>query len=47
MSNKRKIQNKEIPKVSIGIPIYNDEKWTARALESLSAQSYPNIEFII
>src|SRR3990172_9745452 len=47
MSNEKTITNKEMPKVSIGIPIYNEEKWVARALESLLAQSYPNIEFII
>ncbi len=47
MSNERTIKNKEMPKVCIGMPIYNEEKWIARALESLLAQSYPNIEIII
>lgn len=47
MSDERTIKNKKMPKVSIGIPIYNEEKWAARALESLLAQSYLNIEIII
>ena len=47
MSDERTIRNKEMPIVSIGIPIYNEEKWAARALDSLLAQSYPNIEIII
>lgn len=47
MNIERTIKNNEMPKVSIGIPIYNEEKWVTRALESLLAQSYPNIEFII
>ena len=40
VSDERTIINKEMPKVSIGIPIYNEEKWVTRALESLLAQSY-------
>src|SRR3990172_1032368 len=47
VSDERTIRNKEMPIVSIGIPIYNEEKWAARALDSLLAQSYPNIEIII
>ncbi len=47
MSDEGAIKNMEMPKVSIGIPIYNEEKWAARALESLLVQSYHNIEIII
>ena len=33
--------------VSIGVPVYNGEKELARALDSLLAQDYPNLEIII
>lgn len=35
------------PLVSIGLPVYNGEKFLDRALQSLRAQAYPNLEIII
>jgi glycosyltransferase involved in cell wall biosynthesis len=35
------------PLVSIGVPIYNDEKWLRNSLDHLLAQDYKNIEIII
>ena len=35
------------PMVSIGIPVYNGEKYLATAIESLLAQSYTDFEIII
>lgn len=36
-----------LPLVSICMPAYNSEKYIRQALESIHAQSYPNIELII
>lgn len=36
-----------IPAVSIGMPVYNGEKWLARALDSLLAQTFTDFELII
>ncbi len=36
-----------LPLVSIGIPIYNEERFLEETLRSLLAQDYPHIEFII
>lgn len=33
--------------VTIGIPVYNVEKFIRRALDSALAQTYPNIEFLV
>src|SRR4051812_44240337 len=35
------------PLVSIGLPVYNGEKYIAEAIESLLSQDYTNIEIII
>jgi glycosyltransferase involved in cell wall biosynthesis len=35
------------PLVSIGVPIFNGEKWVRRALDSLLRQEYPNLEIMI
>ncbi|MCE9550577.1 MAG: glycosyltransferase [Betaproteobacteria bacterium] len=35
------------PLVSVGMPVFNGEKWIRRALDSLLNQDYPNIELII
>ena len=37
----------EYPLVSIGMPVFNGEKWVDRALDSLLKQDYPNIEIVI
>jgi len=36
-----------IPKVSIGMPVYNGEKFIRKALDSLLAQTFTNFELII
>ena len=35
------------PKVSVIIPVYNSEKFLKQSIESVFAQTYPNIEIII
>jgi glycosyltransferase involved in cell wall biosynthesis len=35
------------PKVSIGMPVYNGERFIRQAIESILAQSYPHFELII
>jgi glycosyltransferase involved in cell wall biosynthesis len=37
----------ELPLVSIGMPVYNGEKYIMRALDSLLAQDYEKFEIII
>lgn len=39
--------NGKIPRVSIGMPVYNGEKYLAEAIEAILAQTYPNFELII
>jgi glycosyltransferase involved in cell wall biosynthesis len=39
--------NDRSPLVSIGIPVYNGDKWLGAAIESLLMQTYANIELII
>lgn len=36
-----------LPLVSIGVPVYNDEKWLRRSLDHLLQQDYHNIEIVI
>jgi glycosyltransferase involved in cell wall biosynthesis len=36
-----------MPQVSIGLPVYNGEKYLADALESLLAQSFTDFEIVI
>jgi glycosyltransferase involved in cell wall biosynthesis len=38
---------KNIPRVSIGLPVYNGENYLKEALDSLLSQSYENFELII
>lgn len=38
---------REEPVVSIGLPVYNGERFLARAIESILGQTYRNIELII
>jgi glycosyltransferase involved in cell wall biosynthesis len=35
------------PLVSVGVPVYNGEKWLSRAMDSIIAQDYSNLEIII
>ncbi len=37
----------DYPLVSIGVPVFNGEKWVRRALDSLIRQDYHNIEIIV
>ncbi|HUI93304.1 MAG TPA: glycosyltransferase [Chitinivibrionales bacterium] len=39
--------NSKLPGVSIGMPVYNDEKYISHALDSLLAQSFEDFELII
>ena len=39
--------NNQPPKVTIGMPVYNGEKFLCNALDCLLAQSYTNLELII
>lgn len=36
-----------LPRVSIGLPVYNGEAFLEQAIRSLAAQTYPNIEIIV
>lgn len=47
MEDDKHIQNKHIPKVSIGMPVYNGEKFVREALDSLLLQSFTDFELII
>ena len=40
-------KKKELPLVTVGIPVYNDEKYVATAIEDILAQTYDNLEIII
>jgi glycosyltransferase involved in cell wall biosynthesis len=35
------------PLVSVGMPVHNEERFIARSIDSILAQDYPNLEFII
>ena len=35
------------PLVSIGMPVYNGERYVDEALRSLLAQDYPNLEIVV
>jgi glycosyltransferase involved in cell wall biosynthesis len=37
----------KLPKVSVIMPIFNEEKWISQSLESIQKQTYKNIEIII
>ncbi len=39
--------NKNLPKVSIIIPVYNGEKYVSLAIESALRQTYSNLEIIV
>jgi len=40
-------QIKNYPLVSVGMPIYNEERFIKETLESVLSQSYPNFEVVI
>ena len=35
------------PRVSVGVPVYNAEKYLRQSLESLLAQTFEDVEIII
>ena len=35
------------PRVSVGIPVYNGEKYLAEAIDSALSQTFPNLEVVI
>ncbi len=41
------VQNKQTPKVSIGMPVYNGENYIREALDSLIAQSFSDFELLL
>lgn len=43
----RKLQPNEAPLVTVGIPVYNDEKYVAAAIDDILAQTYSNLEIVI
>ena len=47
LKNAKKLKNGNIPLFTIGIPVFNDEKYLSEALDSVLFQDYPNIEVII
>lgn len=47
MEDNKDTQNKHIPKVSIGMPVYNGERFIRKALDSLLAQTFTDFELII
>lgn len=42
-----KLRINEAPLVTVGIPIYNDEKYVAAAIDDILAQTYRNLEIVI
>lgn len=46
-NDNKDMQNKHIPKVSIGMPVYNGEKFIRKALDSLLTQTFTDFELII
>ena len=41
------VDNQSIPKVSIGLPVYNGERYVAEAIEAILAQTFRDFELII
>jgi glycosyltransferase involved in cell wall biosynthesis len=42
-----KMMDKELPKISVIVPIYNCKNYLEKCLNSLAAQTYPNIEILL
>jgi glycosyltransferase involved in cell wall biosynthesis len=36
-----------MPKVNIGLPVYNGQRYLETAIESILAQTYPNFQLVI
>ncbi len=36
-----------VPRVSVGLPVYNGEKFLAQAIESILCQTYPDLELVL
>jgi glycosyltransferase involved in cell wall biosynthesis len=47
MNNRKHYLNESVPLVTIGIPIYNGSKYIWETLQSISKQTYSNLEVII
>lgn len=47
MKDNRDMQNNHVPKVSIGMPVYNGAQFIREALDSLLAQTFTDFELII
>jgi Glycosyl transferase family 2 len=47
MMNKSTLPDAHVPRVSIGLPIYNGERYVRQALDSLLAQTWSDFEIII
>jgi len=47
MEDNKDMQSNHTPKVSIGMPVYNGEKFIREALDSLLAQTFTDFELII
>ena len=43
----KQVNKNNIPKVSIGMPVYNGEKYIREAIDSLLAQTFSDFELII
>ncbi|MFQ3684906.1 glycosyltransferase family 2 protein, partial [Roseiflexus sp.] len=41
------VNNKPVPSVSIGLPVYNGAQYLVKALDSLLSQTYDDFEIII
>jgi len=41
------LHNKALPLVSVGIPVYNEQKYIRQLIQSIISQTYTNIEIII
>ena len=39
--------NQHLPRVSVGLPVYNGERYVREAIESILSQSFPDLELII
>ncbi len=47
MSQSGEISVRPVPRVSIGVPVYNGERYVARTLDSLLAQTFADFELVV